>query len=514
MSLAPEEDLFLFADERPAEAVPHGAWKLLIVDDEPEVHAVTRLALHDVVFAGRSLELLSAHSAQEARELIEERGDIAVILLDVVMETDNAGLDLVRYIRETLGNTRTRIILRTGQPGHAPERDVIIRYDINDYREKTDLTSSHLFTAIYGALRAYRDISTLESYQSGLEEVIDAAAELFECNSVSSFTKTTEKCLYQLLERTSAGGIDNLDLLWLRCSGGEKIEPVLATANLRPLSACRQMTDLPERLHGRIARILKRRVIIENAWIGAVYRETPNVENLFYADGLHTLPPTDRDLMQLFLRQAASAFDNLMLTQQLEETQREIVYRLGEAVESRSQETGNHVKRVAEISRLLAHKYGMDPKECEVVFYASPLHDVGKIAIPDAILNKPGKLTDEEWEVMKTHAQKGHDILCNSDRPILKAAALIARDHHEKWDGSGYPAGRKGDEIDILGRITAIADVFDALGSDRCYKKAWPLEEVLEFFRRERGRHFDPRLVDILFDSIGEITAIRDRYQD
>ena len=142
------------------------------------------------------------------------------------------------------------------------------------------------------------------------------------------------------------------------------------------------------------------------------------------------------------------------------------------------------------------------------------MHDIGKIAIEDDILKKPGKLTDEEFNRMKEHSIIGYNMFKNSNRPILQAAAIIARDHHEKWNGTGYPNGLKEEEIHPFGRIVAIADVFDALGSDRVYKKAWDLEKIYALFKEERGRHFDPELIDLFFEHIDEILAIRNKYKD
>ena len=230
--------------------------------------------------------------------------------------------------------------------------------------------------------------------------------------------------------------------------------------------------------------------------------------------GLGTMSDLDRSLMEVFAKNIGVAFDNIELHQDLEETQREIVYMLGEAVETRSKETGNHVKRVAEISKLLALDYGLSNEEAEIMRLASPMHDVGKIGIPDAILNKPGRHTPEEFEIMKTHAMLGYDMLKNSKRRILQAGAMIARGHHEKWNGAGYPDGIKGDDIHIYGRITAVADVFDALGSDRCYKKAWPMEQILDLFNEESGQQFDPQLVDGLMNNLDSVIAIRDAFAD
>jgi len=200
-------------------------------------------------------------------------------------------------------------------------------------------------------------------------------------------------------------------------------------------------------------------------------------------------------------------------TKEIIDTQKEITYILGEMAESRSMETGNHVKRVAEYSRLLALHYGLSEEEANLLRDASPMHDIGKVAIPDSILNKPGKLTENEWRIMRQHTEKGYQLFRNSNRPILKTAAIVSYQYHEKWDGSGYPRGFSGEEIHIFGRITAVADVFDALGSDRVYKKAWDLERILEHFSRARGKHFDPSLVDILFDNLDEFIAVRDKFK-
>lgn len=202
------------------------------------------------------------------------------------------------------------------------------------------------------------------------------------------------------------------------------------------------------------------------------------------------------------------------LYEELEETQREIIYKLGEIGETRSSETGNHVKRVAEYSKLFAQKINLNNDDINRLFMASPMHDIGKIGIPDAILNKAGKLTQEEWEIMKTHTQIGYEILKNSKRETLKTAGIVSYTHHEKWDGTGYPLGLKEKEIHIFGRITAIADVFDALSSERVYKKAWSLEKIYEYFNDEKGKHFDPELIDVFFNNLDEFLAIRDKYKD
>lgn len=199
---------------------------------------------------------------------------------------------------------------------------------------------------------------------------------------------------------------------------------------------------------------------------------------------------------------------------EIETIQRDVIYAMGTICEGKSRETGNHIIRVAEYSALLAKLFGCTKEEQDLLKTASPMHDIGKVGISDTILNKPGKLTPEEFEIMKTHTTIGQEIFKNSNRLILRTAGEIAGTHHEWWDGSGYPNQLSGEEIPLFGRITAIADVFDALSNDRCYKKAWPLPDVLEHIKSLRGRQFQPELVDLFLANIDQFLEISKRYQD
>jgi HD-GYP domain-containing protein (c-di-GMP phosphodiesterase class II) len=205
---------------------------------------------------------------------------------------------------------------------------------------------------------------------------------------------------------------------------------------------------------------------------------------------------------------------NAILNEEIENTQKEIIFLMAEIGESRSKETGNHVKRVAEISALLAQLIGMSEEEVQLIKMASPMHDIGKVAIPDSILKKPGKLTDEEFEEMKEHTNIGYRLLKNSDRRIIKASSIIARQHHEKWNGRGYPQGLAAQEIHPYGRISAIADVFDALASVRVYKPAWDYDRIINLFQEERGQHFDPDMIDTFLANVDKFIEIIETYQD
>lgn len=198
----------------------------------------------------------------------------------------------------------------------------------------------------------------------------------------------------------------------------------------------------------------------------------------------------------------------------LEESRLEIIQRLGRAAEYKDNETGNHILRMSKTAELLAKAIGMDDDYCEMILSAAPMHDIGKIGIPDRVLLKPDKLDADEWRIMKSHVNIGHDILSGSHSPLLKMAANIALAHHEKWDGSGYPQGLKGEDIPLEARICAISDVFDALTSERPYKKAWSVEDALQHIQQQRGYHFDPNLVDAFPTILDELLAFRSSHLD
>lgn len=514
-------DEFLFAEEpEQIEPTHHGSWKILIVDDEPEVHAVTKLALSDFTFQGKNLAFFSAYSGAEAKQLIAQHPDAAIMLLDVVMETDDAGLLVASYIREQLHNEHVRIILRTGQPGQAPERQVIINYDINDYKSKTELTAQKLFTVIMSSLRSYRDILSLEQSRQGLEKIINASADLFSSHSMEQFI---DGVLQQL---TSILGCDENALLVSSSLVAGNISGEVADPHKLVVFAGQgeferqegkpvQEVLAPELLDAFDAALKTRGIVYRDNYLVAYCTSKFTHGSLLYISGLPgAITANQKKLIELFSQNVQIAYENVQLQHEIEDTQREIVYRLSEAVEHRSIETGNHVKRVAFICYELGKAYGLPEEEAERLMFAAPLHDVGKVGIPDGILNKPARLQGQEWEVMKTHASIGYEILKNSKRSIIQAGAVIAQDHHEKWDGSGYPAGKKGEQIHIYGRIAALADVYDALRHRRCYKSAWSLEQVMAHIDNESGKQFDPKLVEIFKQRVDKLEAILQKYPD
>ncbi len=485
--------------------------KVLIVDDEEEVHVVTKLVLNDFVFEGKKIELLSVYSASEAKEVLLKQEDIALILLDVVMERADAGLELVKYIREVMGNSLVRIVLRTGQPGEAPEARVIVEYDINDYKEKTELTAQKLLTTLISALRSHRDLLTIAMNKRGLEKIIESSPEIFRMQSMQNFATGVLMQLIAMLRL-------NKNSLYLKVSSfaatrkkdGE-IKVLAATGAFH----IQNYEKLSQDIHDKLDYVLaaKQSIFLEDYFI-LYWQSADEHVYLIYMEGDQRLSDLDRRLLDVFCLNVSSAFENLKLHLEMYDTQREVFFRLAEVAETRSKETGNHVRRVAEYARLLAIKYGLPEKDVDTLHLAAPMHDIGKLGIPDEILNKPGKLTPEEFEIIKLHANIGYDMLKGSHLHMLQAAAIIAKEHHERYDGRGYSSGLQGNEIHIFARITAIADVFDALSCDRVYKKAWPMKDVLSYFKEAKGGQFDPELVELLFSNLDEFLQVQEKFAD
>lgn len=488
-------------------------WKILLVDDEPDIHDITKLTLSRFRLDERALTFLHAYSGAEAKQILERESDIALVFLDVVMEREDSGLEVARWMRKELDNQFTRIVLRTGQPGQAPEERVIVDYDINDYKEKTELDRTKLFTTTFAALRAYRDIMKVEearraqtSYREGLERVIAASAHIFQQRNLKDFASGLLQQVVALLRleqsmllRLSAASVITGEAQYeVLAQIGDVDSDVITSELVAQLDDAR--SNRISRLHG-------------NTYVG-YFPNASGKASLLVLKGVEEISEIDTQLLQVFCSGVAIAFDNILLNQEITDTQAELILRLGDVVESRSHEAGNHVRRMAQVCHLLAQASGLPEDETAVLMHAAPMHDIGKIATPDAVLLKPGKLTPEEWEIMKQHPTVGLSILDGSTRPILKAAAVIAHQHHEKYDGSGYPQGLKGEHIHRYARIVAVADVFDALSHSRCYKAAWPISQVTDHLREVAGHHLDPYYVKLLIENIDKAVEINRRWPD
>lgn len=335
------------------------SWKILVVDDEEDVHVITQMLFEDVIHAGKPIKIIDAYSGKEARDILSKNNDIALIFLDVVMESSHAGLEVVEFLRNRLNNQLTRVILRTGQPGEAPESKVILEYEIEDYKLKTELTAQKMITSLIGGLRSYSSLRNLQ----------------------------IENQLRQIAEDDLQKAFEKLDL---------------------------------------------------------VFEQT--------------------------------------------------VESLTSLLETRDNYTAGHARHVGMLAEAIGRKMQLKEESCRALRLAGLLHDIGKNSIPLKILNKTGKLTDEEWKQIKKHPLTGYNVLKKIDYPW--SLAEIVYQHHERIDGKGYPRGIAGTEILLESQILGVADIIEAIMLARPYRKALGLEKALITVRSMRGTSFNEDVVD------------------
>ena len=315
------DDLISFADEKETAVLPKQAeWKLLIVDDEKDVHKVTKLVLSGFEFAGRKLSLFSAYSAAEAMDFMNINPDTAVALIDVVMEEEDSGLNLVQFIRENLGNHSVRIILRTGQPGQAPEHEVVLNYDINDYKAKTELTSEKLFTTVISAIRSYRDIMTIEKSKIGLEKIVAATADIFEIQSLKSFLNGILLQFVSILQFEDDAIYGKTSGISAESTGNGKIHVVAATGKYGRDSVDKSIDDIlpPETLR-LIDEAKKNKTHIYQGTKYVNYFSTKTgFDSILYLERNTPLDKWEKYMVDILCSNAATALENVCLNEQLE----------------------------------------------------------------------------------------------------------------------------------------------------------------------------------------------------
>lgn len=371
---------------------------------------------------------------------------------------------------------------------------------------------------MYSTLRAYRDIMKieasrcdLETVRKRLEKIIDSSANLFEIRSVEKFARGLLAHLPGLLHISD-------DMVLVKHRG---LTTLTTGVNYTFLAGSGKFAIREDGTHAVIEQATidyldraykaKQSLFIDDSFIGYFGSNLGKV-NILFLQGCRDLTDLDKQLIKIISNNVTIAFDNLYLDKEVEDTQVELIHTLGEVVENRSKEVANHVLRISKYSFLLAYKLGLSEEDAILLQQTSPMHDVGKIGIPDSILLKPGRLDRNEFEIMKAHATIGYEILKGSDRLLFKTAAIIALQHHEKFNGCGYPNHLKGEEIHIFSRIVAVGDVFDALINKRCYKEAWPLDKIVTMFKEERARQFDPVLVDLFLENFDQVLKINEEF--
>src|SRR5450830_1200366 len=499
-----DDDDWLIEDDDGAAPPAAGAerpWRVLVVDDDPDVHAVTRLALRNLSFKGRELELFSAHSGAEGYKVLSETADIALVLLDVVMETEDAGLVLARRIREDLGNHTVRVVLRTGQPGQAPEQRVIIDYDINDYKAKTELTTQRLFTAVISALRAYESLTMLERSRVGLGKIL-----------AGSLREFASGVLGQVSAVLGIGADGMLCVLAVN----EREPAVLAATGVWAALADHGSLPPEHPLLGVFERALSEQQGQHSALGTVLPIHTFQQQSLCIA----VCPPLamadlQRELLELYCQRTAAAFDNQYLYDQVQKTQAATVALLAQAAEARHPGAAAHAGRVRALSEAIARRMceqgvkdpELTPQLIATIGPASMLHDLGMTQACDGWADD-AVYTPEQRADMQRHPDIGRSMLERAAATVegytyLNCGALIAGAHHERFDGSGYPQGLAGRAIPLCARIVGVADSYDGMTGPRPHRPARSCAAALAELQREAGRLYDPAVVAALADLAG-----------
>lgn len=486
---------FLFADE-PAQQqeLPQDRWKILIVDDEPEVHAVTKLALSDFSFLGRGLEFHSAYSGEEARELATSNPDAAIILLDVVMETDDAGLRVAKFIREDLGNRFTRIILRTGQPGQAPERTVIVNYDINDYKSKTELTAQKLFTAVMSSLRSYRDIISIDHSRQGLEKVIASATNLFALQSMEHFVDGLVQQLSWVMGGArqtlyaAAGRSPNPEQMIIRAAYGEDADQLMN----QQIKAALPKSVLPE-----VDKVVRSHGICYGEDFVLAYCPSqcrPQGALLCMTGLTRPLNDSEKELLQLFADNVQLAHDNVICLQDTDHLLAGLVARLMDLEQEAVAQSLHKQSAFVQVAHRLAEGLGMSPARVQQTATAATLYEraEGLFAVMD---QQPASKISPCQERLKRAVRP----LNMADSDIAQIAYRALNERLERWDGLGLPAGKQGQAIAQESQVLVLAFHFCKLA-----QQDLDAEQLLACLEDERGRHFSPSLLDVIKQNLNE----------
>lgn len=490
---------FLFADEpTKQQELPQECWKILIVDDEPEVHAVTKLALSDFSFLGRGLEFHSAYSGEEARELAIQHPDAAIILLDVVMESDDAGLHVAKFIREDLGNRFTRIILRTGQPGQAPERTVIVNYDINDYKSKTELTAQKLFTAVMSSLRSYRDIISIEHSRHGLEKIIASSTNLFALQSMDHFVDGLVQQLSWVIGGArqtlyaAAGRSANPEQMVIRAAYGEDADQLL---NQQIKSA------LPKNVLPEVDKVIRSHGMFYGEDFVLAYCPSqcrPQGALLCMTGLTRDLSDSEKELLQLFADNVQLAHDNVTCLQDTDELLAGIVGRLMVLEQEKVAQTLGRQSNFVQVTHALATAVDLTPTRIQQTATAATLYERAEklFAVMDG---QPASKVSPCQERLKRAVRP----LNMADSDVAQIAYRGLNERLERWDGLGLPAGKQGQAIAIESQVLVLAFHFCRLAEQGLSE-----DEIMTRLNEERQRHFAPALLEAVATNIRKMRGL------
>ncbi|MDP2850251.1 MAG: response regulator [Sulfuricurvum sp.] len=455
---------------------------LLVVDDEPRNIQVVSNVLKEI----DDYHILYATNGEQALQRVE-KNDIDLILLDMMMPLLD-GLETCKRLKADPRYSAIPVIFLTAKND---EESLIKAFDAGavDYvskpflrRELIARVTTHLHLRL-----AQKELSS-ELYEN--KELLKQYKEIVDLSSIVTKSDPSGRIIYANDNFCAISGYTHNELL------GKSHNIV-------------RHPEVPSSFYKDMWATIQQK----QPWRGIVKNITKEGK-IYVVDAVVSPILNSKDEIIEYISLRKDITPLIELKEEIEATQKELILMLGNVGENRSKETAAHVRRVAEYAKILAVAYGLSPSECEILWSTATMHDIGKVGIPDHILNKPGKLSDEEFAIMKTHAETGYSFFKNSSRRLLQAAAIVAHEHHERWDGLGYPRGIAGEDIHIFGRITAIADVFDALGAKRVYKRGWEIDEILNYFKEQSAKQFDPKLVELLLVNVDKFLAINETYQD
>ncbi len=456
--------------------------KTILIIDDMEANVNTLMELLDDKY-----DILASLEGEGGLDILADEENIDLILLDIMMpEMD--GFEVCRRLKN---NSKTKDIPVIFITADNNESSIEKAYEVGgvDY-----ITKPFKAREVISRINTHLSLSEQKNLlEKNLQDNIILLNQYKDVVDISTIVSKTD----------IQGKITYVNDAFIKISGYTKDELIGKNHNIV------RHPDVPTSVFKDLWETIKNK----HTWQGEV--KNKKKDGSYYVVQSVVMPILDsKGNIEEFISVRHDITDIYNLQKEIEDTQKEVVFTMGAIGETRSKETGNHVKRVAEYSRLLAFYVGLSQEDITLLADASPMHDIGKVGIPDNILHKPGKLDDDEFVIMRTHAELGYKMLAHSNRPLLKTAAKIALEHHERWDGLGYPRHLKEEEISIEGRITAIADVFDALGSDRVYKEAWENERIFEYFKEQKGKQFDPKLVDLFFENLDKFLEIRNNFKD
>lgn len=483
-------------------------WKILIADDDRDVHSSTRFALRGIHFKGRPLTFLHAYSGAETLKVLQENPDTALVFLDIIMETEDAGLNTAQHIRK-MGFNLVRIIFRTGFPGQAPEQKIIENYDVHDYKEKSGLTAQKLHTALISALRAYDDLGTLENHRRGLLSVLELGSS-FDFNDVQRYVA---RMLAEFVNLAKLG-VENI-LVVARSSTHPETTPRLIAAQgaWQTDADAMDFENLPIDVVETIHNALNKRQSSSSSGYKTLLARHQGIDLVLFARGEHAFERADDVLLEVFLINVCQTLNNQNTFASMAQDRNALFRDLALQADRWDDNAAASFDRLSRLVLALAKRLDttlMFPEEIDSRFLhdigtAALLHDLGNGTLPNELLAKESVYTAAERLQMQEHVAAGlHAIRVFEAEADAFGALRLAKDiiafHHEHVDGSGYPAGLQGNNIPFSARLFAVADVYIALTSKRPHRAALDSFAAQAAIKAGSGLQFDPRIVQALFE--------------